>query len=54
MKRIAGFFLLLLAALMLFIGISEGMLPPILTGLGFIAVGLVFLTEKKKIRFLDL
>lgn len=46
MKKIAGIMLLLVAAVMLFLGISKNMLPPALTGIGFIIIGFVFLAEK--------
>lgn len=47
MKKMAGITLLILAAIMLFIGISKGILPPALTGIGFIVAGYVFLKERK-------
>jgi Na+-transporting methylmalonyl-CoA/oxaloacetate decarboxylase beta subunit len=46
MKKIAGIILLLVAAVMLYLGLTKDMLPPSLTGIGFIVIGFVFLTEK--------
>ncbi|CAN5331874.1 hypothetical protein BH23BAC2_BH23BAC2_00410 [soil metagenome] len=48
MKKIAGIILLILALVMLFIGVSKSLLPPALTGMGFIIIGLIYLTEKSK------
>jgi Na+-transporting methylmalonyl-CoA/oxaloacetate decarboxylase beta subunit len=47
MKKIAGIILIILAVLMLYIGIFYRMLPPALTAIGFTAIALVFLLEKK-------
>lgn len=46
LKKISGVILIIIAVVMLYFGIDKGMLPPALTGVGFIFIGLVFLTEK--------
>lgn len=47
MKKIAGLILLLLAVVMIYLGINKDMLPPTLTGVGFIAIAAVFLMPEK-------
>ncbi len=46
MKKIAAIILLIIAALMIYIGITKSILPPPLTGIGFVAIALVFLKGK--------
>ena len=43
-KNIAGVLLIIIAGVMIYIGVVKEMPPPALTGLGFIAIGVVFLT----------
>ena len=45
MKKIIGLLLLFLAAYMIYLGTSADMLPPTLTGFGFILIAVVFLKE---------
>lgn len=47
LKKAAGIVLLILAALMLYLGIKAEMLPPALTGAGFLVIGVVFLKKEK-------
>lgn len=47
MRRIIAIILLILAVVMLYLGISNQMIPPALTGIGFAAIGVLFLWEKK-------
>lgn len=47
-KIISAIVLILIAAVMLYLGINNGILPPSLTGVGFLFIALVFLTDKKK------
>jgi Na+-transporting methylmalonyl-CoA/oxaloacetate decarboxylase beta subunit len=46
MKRIISIILILLAIALMYLGITNSMLPPTLTGIGFIAIAVVFLTDK--------
>jgi len=43
MKKFAGILLLIIAVAMIYIGISNSILAPPLTGIGFILIALVFL-----------
>lgn len=47
MKKIAAIILILISIIMIFIGIYKQLLPPALTGIGFIPIAIVFLSEKK-------
>jgi hypothetical protein len=47
MRKIIGIILLILAVAMLYLGIINQMLPPSLTGIGFAAIGILFLWEDK-------
>jgi hypothetical protein len=44
MKTIASIVLIILAIVMIYIGTTKGILPPALTGIGFLAISIVFLT----------
>ena len=46
MKNILIILLILIAILMLIVGINASMLPPALTGVGFIVIALLFLKNK--------
>jgi hypothetical protein len=48
MKKISGFGLLILAAAMAYLGLSAGIMPPVLTAVGFALIGIVFLTDNSK------
>jgi len=50
MKKIAAIILILISIIMLFIGIWNQILPPVLTGLGFIPIAMVFLSEKNQVQ----
>jgi hypothetical protein len=43
MKKIAAILLILLAIVMIYLSINLGVLPPGITGIGFIIIALVFL-----------
>ncbi|MCA1752783.1 MAG: hypothetical protein ABR572_07015 [Cryomorphaceae bacterium] len=45
MKKIIGFLLIALAGYMIYLGTSADMLPPTLTGVGFILIAIVFLKD---------
>ena len=47
MKKIAGIILFVLAIAILYVGITKTLLPPIITGIGFIVIGIVYLSEKR-------
>ena len=46
LKKLAGFSLILLGVVMIFLGINAEILPPTVTGIGFFVIALVFLLEK--------
>jgi hypothetical protein len=46
MKKVVAVLLFLIAMVMIYIGATHSMLPPALTGLGFIGIGMVLLKEK--------
>ncbi|MBT8147508.1 MAG: hypothetical protein KJN90_11695 [Gammaproteobacteria bacterium] len=46
LKKSAGLVLVLLGAVMVFLGIKAAILPPTVTGIGFFVIALVFLLEK--------
>ncbi|MGK2865001.1 MAG: hypothetical protein ACSLE0_23930 [Chitinophagaceae bacterium] len=45
---LAAILLIVLAAVMIYLGISAGNLPPTLTGAGFIIIAFVFLSLRSK------
>lgn len=45
MKKIIGLLLIALGGYMIYLGTSADMLPPTLTGVGFILIALVFLKD---------
>lgn len=47
MKKIVAYVLFILAIAMIYLGYKVGALPPTITGVGFIGIALVFLSEKK-------
>lgn len=47
MKKIAGVILIILGAYMLYLGIPASMRPPIVTGVGFLIIGAVWLFDRK-------
>ncbi len=47
MKKIVGILLIILAIAMIYIGFAYKMVPPALTGVGFIGIALVFLLKNK-------
>jgi hypothetical protein len=47
MKNILLIILLVIAAVMIYLGLKADMLPPTLTGLGFIVIVALFFTSKK-------
>ncbi len=48
MKNILLLLLVLIAIVMIFLGIKAGILPPTLTGVGFIIIAGLFYTTAKK------
>ncbi|MFK7863420.1 MAG: hypothetical protein AB8B95_04235 [Pseudohongiellaceae bacterium] len=46
LKKIAGIVLIVLGAAMVFLGLRAGILPPSMTGIGFLAIAAVFLTDQ--------
>lgn len=48
MLTTAAFFLVLLGAVMIYMGIKVSLIPPAFTGIGFIVIGLVFLGLRDK------
>jgi len=46
MKNALLLLLLLVAAAMIFLGIQNSMMPPILTGAGFVVIALLFYNQK--------
>ena len=47
MKKIVAILLILIAIAMIYLGVNAGILPPTLTGVGFILIAVVLLTEGK-------
>jgi len=47
MKKISGILLIVISVIMLYIGFAYKMVPPALTGIGFIIISIVFFKEKK-------
>ncbi|MGG5506823.1 MULTISPECIES: hypothetical protein [unclassified Myroides] len=47
MQRILAIAILLLGLYMIFLGIKSSMQPPLITGIGFILIGFLFLNSKK-------
>lgn len=47
MKKIAAYILVVLGIFMLYFGISHNMIPPSVTGIGFLVIAVVFLMDKK-------
>lgn len=47
MQRILAIIIILLGIYMIFLGIKSNMQPPLVTGIGFILIGLLFLSGKK-------
>lgn len=48
MKKIISYFLIVIAVLMFYLSYQIKGLPPALTGVGFILIAIVFLTEKNQ------
>ena len=48
MKKTLTYLLLIIAVAMIVIGIVAKILPPALTGVGFIIIALIFILEDKK------
>ena len=46
-RTVALIILLLLALVMIYLGIKNSMLPPLVTGIGFLVIALLFRIEKK-------
>ena len=46
MKSYVGYLLIVLGIVMIYLSYQIGGLPPAITGVGFIAIGMVFLKEK--------
>jgi hypothetical protein len=44
-KKLAAYVLGICAGLMIYLGIAHGMLPPLVTGIGFTAIAWVFWKE---------
>ena len=47
MQRILAILIILLGIYMIFLGIKSNMQPPLITGIGFILIGFLFLSGKK-------
>ncbi|MDT8348005.1 MAG: hypothetical protein RQ756_09400 [Flavobacteriaceae bacterium] len=47
MKKALVSVLIILGLIMIYLGLKAGMLPPSITGVGFIVIGLLFLIDKK-------
>lgn len=47
MKKIIGVLLLILGIYMLYLGIPAGLRPPMVTGVGFLLIGIAFLYPGK-------
>jgi ABC-type uncharacterized transport system permease subunit len=45
MKKLVSIVLILLALALIAMGIANAMIPPVLTGVGFIAIAMVFFKE---------
>ena len=50
MKKIIGLVLLALGAYMIYLGTKGGIVPPTITGIGFIAIAVVFFNRKEIVR----
>lgn len=48
MIKIAGIILIILGIYMLYLGIPTNMRPPMVTGVGFIVIGAVFLVPRRR------
>jgi small-conductance mechanosensitive channel len=48
MKKITAYLLIILSIVMIYIGIVYRMVPPAITAIGFIAIAIVFLVDKKE------
>ncbi|TVQ75645.1 MAG: hypothetical protein EA358_11305 [Flavobacteriales bacterium] len=48
MHKIAAFILIILAVALIYLGTKNGILPPTLTGIGFIAIALAFMADNRK------
>lgn len=48
MKRIIAVLLLIFAMILIYLGFVDDMLPPLVTGLGFAATGILFLWELRR------
>lgn len=48
MKYLILILLLAVAILMIYLGIKADILPPTLTGVGFVLIGVLFLLQKKR------
>lgn len=53
MKKVSGIILILIALVMIYVGIAYKMLPPPLTGIGFIFIGVVFILDNKSRKTLS-
>ncbi|WP_199268605.1 hypothetical protein [Myroides fluvii] len=47
MQRILAIAIILLGIYMIFLGVKSNMQPPLITGIGFILIGFLFLNGKK-------
>jgi len=47
MKKAAGIILVILGVYMLYLGIPANMRPPMVTGVGFLVIGAVFLAPSR-------
>jgi small-conductance mechanosensitive channel len=48
MKKITAYLLIILSISMIYIGIAYRMVPPALTAVGFLAIAITFITDKKE------
>jgi predicted tellurium resistance membrane protein TerC len=48
LKKVGYIILIIIALVMIYMGYENGIMPPTLTGIGFIIVGLIGLSEAKK------
>ncbi|EHQ40967.1 hypothetical protein [Myroides odoratus] len=48
MHRILAIIVILLGIYMIYLGIKASMQPPLITGIGFILIGVLFLMNKSK------
>jgi small-conductance mechanosensitive channel len=48
MKKVVAFILFILGVVMIFLGYNAQILPPAITGVGFIGIAVVFLQESRQ------